>query len=227
MIHILHGENTAKSRETLHQFKDKYSNYEILSYSAPIELTTVKQSIESQSLFSKPRLLILENALSSIGRKKRDDVSDYLAISNDDIDIVLWEGKQLTPGVLGKFKKAKVSIFKYDATLFEFLDSLGLEKKISLSLLHKTLEREAAELVFFMITRHIRILLGLKLNANIPEVSKMAPWIRGKYTRSLSQFTEKKLTKLLMSLFSIEQRWKSGNMDESLVWALDNLILSI
>lgn len=227
MIHILHGENTAKSRAALYQLKDTYKDREILVFSSPVELTTVKQALESRSLFSMQKIVILENTLSAIGRKKRDEVSDYAAQHTGDTDVIFWESKQLTPGILGKFKGAKVSVFKYDATLFEFLDSIGTDKKISIQLLHKTIEREAAELVFFMITRHMRILLALKLNAAIPEISKMAPWMRGKYSKSLARFNEQKLMSLLSNLFIIERAWKSGTMDIPLVDALDNLILSI
>ena len=88
MLTILHGENTVKSREALLASKQDYGNAEIIELLGNVDYTSLKQALESTSLFSDKRLVIIENLFSSKTQKKSDDRIAYIAKSAYDADVV-------------------------------------------------------------------------------------------------------------------------------------------
>lgn len=228
MITIIHGDNTSKSREELVTLKNKLQGQEIVELPGTLTITDFKQAMESQSLFAEKRTVIIENFFSKRGQKKNDDVLSYLAKAPHEIDVIIWEGKQIDGRKLLSFKKADIRVFKYDATLFQFLDSVQPgNARTMIQLLHQTIKREAEDLVFFMLVRQIRLMLALSLHAHIADSEKMAPWQRTKLAQQARRFNAIALVSLMHNCFTIDYRRKSGRSALSLVQQLDILLAKL
>lgn len=225
MLTILHGDNVVKSREALLSIKESYKDAEVIELPGSVDLTTLKQALESSSLFAQKRLVILEN-LFSARTKKTDDRMSYLLSGLYDADVVVWEGKKIDGRTLVSFKKTKIEEFKLDVVLFQFLENIRPgNQNVMLLLLSTLVERESIELIFFMVVRQIRLLLALTANASIPEVMRIAPWQRGKLqAQAKSFFHEETLVRLLHNLFSIEYAVKTGKTELTQRQELDILL---
>ena len=225
MITILHGDNTSKSREELVALKSRLVGQEIIELPGTLTLTDFKQAMESQSLFAEKRTVIIENFFSKRGQKKNDDVLTYLAKAPHEIDVIIWEGKQIDGRKLLSFKKADIRAFKYDATMFQFLDSLRPgNARAMIQLFHQTIQREAEDLVFFMLVRQTRLMFALSVDAAIAETTKMAPWQRSKVAGQARSFSPHQLQTLIQNLHGIDFARKRGKSALSLVQQLDILL---
>ena len=228
MLTILHGENMVKSREALLASKQDYGNAEIIELLGNVDYTSLKQALESTSLFSDKRLVIIENLFSSKAQKKSDDRIAYIAKSAYDADVVLWEGKKIDGRSLVSFKKATIQEFKLDPVLFQFLDSIkpGNQHQM-IALFHILIDKENTEFVFYMIVRQIRLLLADCLGAAIVEVVRQAPWQKQKLHQQAKLFTEEKLIHLMKRLFEIEYYLKRGRWQKTLIQELDILLATL
>lgn len=230
MITILHGENIVASRARLIELRKQKAVQEVVTFASPPQLTDLIQALESKSLFGGERLVILENLLSRMGRKRKDDLVEYLQRGNFATDCILWESKTISPSVLTPFPKGiKVEIFKLHSTLFRFLESLrpGSSQE-SLRLFHESLRRDEVELLFAMLTRQVRFLMLVKIQAfQLAEVQRLAPWQRGKFQAQSRFFTEERLIKLYRELYRLDRDNKSGRLVLPLPATLDILLAEI
>jgi DNA polymerase III delta subunit len=114
--------------------------------------------------------------------------------------------------------------------MFGFLDSILPKKgKNAIEQFHKTLTTEEAEFVFFMMVRHIRMLLALSSPSEdeIDEIKRMAPWQKSKLIKQAQTFSQKNLLDFYNRLFSIDVAMKTGNLATNLVQTIDFLLLSL
>lgn len=228
MLTILHGEQTVKSRQELAQLKSQFARGEIVQFSASVDLTTLTQALESQSLFGGNRLVIVENLLSERRKKKHDDVLTYLQQQRFTTPLILWEDKSLSASQLAGFKNATVKQFKPEAALFAFLDSLKPGYQLTFfPLLQKTRQTEPIELIFFMIVRQVRLLLALKSKAKIPEVMRLAPWQKNKLENQAHAFSYTQLRSLHRGLYTAEYSQKTGQSLFTLNQALDIVLTEL
>ena len=228
MLTILHGDHIVESRKELSQLKETYKDAEVIELGGNVDLPMVKQALESQSLFALKRLVIFENLFASKGDGAKEILS-YLGGGAYDAEVVMWEGKTIDGRRLTPLKKAQVKVFALDKHLFQFLESLRPNNPTrTLSLFHTLLERESVELLFFMVVRQVRLLLGARAHAPIPELSRMAPWQRDKLISQASTFRdEASIVALLEQLFWIEYKQKSGQSGMSLTAQLDIFLSSL
>ncbi len=84
-------------------------------------------------------------------------------------------------------------------------------------------------MVFFMMIRQIRMLLGLiEPTADaIDEVKRMAPWQKSKLQQQADRFEIAELKSLYSKLFEIEKAMKTGNLSMTLPETIDFLLLDI
>ena len=92
MITFIHGDNQVDSRQKLSELVKHAHDKEIVRL-GEISLTDVKQALEATSLFSQDKLVVIENLLG--GKKKNNDVWEYLKKGEYDCDLVLWESKKM------------------------------------------------------------------------------------------------------------------------------------
>lgn len=257
MLTIIHGSDTALSRKYFLDEKQKYHDA-ILLDADKVDLTDLAQLFEGGGLFGETKYLFIEQLLTK--RKKSADFKEilaYLEKNADENTIVLWEGKELERSSLTVLKKAQNKLFKLPQTLFQLLDALQPENsKTLIKLFHQTIATTETELVFFMIIRHIRILLALTnqtslrgVNDNaqrskpneiaalpsvarnyetqIDEIKRLAPWQKSKLQKQAQQFDIDHLLTLYTILFQIEVGQKTGSLTQSLDSAIDFFLLEV
>lgn len=230
MLTIIHGSDTAASRNYFLQEKQRFAKGVLLRGSL-IDLTDLCQLLEGGGLFGDNKQIFIEQFLSE--RKKsaeRDAIISYLKKQGETHEIFLWEGKEFDLRTLAPFKGAVIKTYKLSSTLFAFLDAVKPNNGKQLAqLFHKTLQTTEAEMIFFMLVRQLRILIVLsdKGGENISETLRLAPWQKSKLETQAGLFGENYLKQLYLRLFQIELGQKTGMLSSSLVCAVDFFLLGI
>lgn len=229
MIVVIHGDNIVISRKKLTDLKEGFTGGEVLHLQGDgTSITDVVQVFESQSLFDKRRLIVLERFIETKDKALIASIVNHL--KNDLAhEVIFWEPKEIKKELLALLPKhAEVFFFKQEQLLFQFLDSIwpGNTKKI-LSLLYEVRKREEDELLLYMLVRQFRLLLAMTTHASISEAKRLAPWQQQKLERQARQFGEEKLTLLYKKLFQIERGVKTGTSPFPLNASLDLFLMGI
>ncbi len=228
MITIIHGDDTASSRNYLVEQKDKIKNY--FSFEGKtVTLNDLIQVIESGGLFSDTKILFIENFFSTKNGKDFDKIVKYLKEKDSACTIFFWEERELTKGDLSRFSNARIEVFKIPQTIFAFLDSINPGNGKNLVVLfHKTLENTATDQVMYMIIRQFRFLLSFfDRDDSIEEIKRLAPWQKSKLERQAKLFSLECLKKIYHRLYQIDKAQKTGELKQSLACAIDFLLLDI
>ncbi len=230
MITLIHGTDTASSRKAFLELKDKEKD-SVLINGQNVTLTDLIQYFEGGELFANPKSFFIEQLLSK--RKKSKELDQIITIINSNAhenNIFLWEEKEITPASLKAFKNSADKVYKLPQTLFQFLESIkpGNSKQL-IKLFHETIATADVEMVFFMMVRQVRLLMGVMEFTQDPidEVKKMAPWQKGKLQKQADAFEMEELIKLYSKLFEIEKGMKTGTLPVSLSSTIDFLLLEI
>lgn len=223
---ILHGENVVLSRQELSKVVDHFPGEVTRLEANQLDLTSLKQALESVSLFGQDRLVILENLFSRRASREKENLLRYLK-KNQPENIVLWEGKTIDGRSLNPFSKAEIKKFALTPFVFRFLDSLAPDnQKDSLSLLHRSLNQDPAEMVFYLLARQVRYLI-IALDLGEKGLERMASWQKAKFFRQAKKFDLAKLLWLHQELLRIDYEQKTGQAPLSLSGQLDLLIASL
>lgn len=234
MIYIFHGENITASRDAFIQEKKQHSS--VLSFSgATLTLEQLTQALEGQGLFENDQPIFIEELLSKRKQSKELDSLVSFILNHTSSIINVWESKELTKKQLQAFKDAKIQKFDLPKVLFAFLDSLKPgNSNQSISLFHECLATEEPEFLFFMIVRQFRMLLALiepmtndQQPTAIDEVSRLAPWQKGKLEKQAKSFGTDRLLSVYKKLFEIESGLKTGQLSQPLDAELDLFLLSL
>lgn len=230
MITIIHGTDIASSRKAFLDLRDKEKDA-LLINGQNVTLTDLIQYFEGGELFANPKSFFIEQLLSK--RKKSKELDQLITVLNSnsvDNNIYLWEEKEITPASLKAFKNSASNAYKLPQTLFQFMESIkpGNSKQL-IRLFHKTIATADVEMVFFMMVRQVRLLMGVMEFTNDPidEVKKMAPWQKGKLQKQADAFEMDELKKIYSRLFKIETGMKTGTLAVSLTSTIDFLLLEI
>lgn len=230
MITIIHGTDTANSRKLFLDLKQTEAGSVLITGSS-ITLTDLIQIFEGGELFAERKNFFIEQLL---GKKKKskelDSQINYIADQAASNNIYLWEGIELTKPNLNRFKNPIIRLFKLPQTLFSFLENIrpGNGQKL-IKLFNQTIENSDVEMVFFMMIRQIRILLGLiePTSDSIEEVNRMAPWQKSKLQNQADYFEIEELKIIYSKLFAVEKNMKTGNLATGLSQTIDFLLLTI
>ncbi len=238
MLILIHGDDIVSSRKYFLDQKNKYPDALLLE-GGSVTLTDLAQIFEGGGLFDDSKTVFLEYLISKKSRGHRANAKKptefgslitYLETQSATNTIFLWENKELEKSSSSLFKKAEIKPFKLPQTLFLFLDSIkpGNDKQL-IALFHKTLEASDAEMIFFMLIRQVRLLLGLleQTDEPIDELKRMAPWQKDKLKRQASLFKKEHLIKIYSNLFQLEVGQKTGGLSSPLTSAIDFLLLEI
>lgn len=207
---IIHGTNVLETRNQLQIIKSKYQ--EIISLDGKkVALTEILQALETATFDGTARLVVLENLLS--GKIKHDDIIGYLLKNDFKNDLVIWEEKENKSKDLQNLsRKAQVIQLNLSTLLFKFMDNLLPASSNILPLYNELIEKESAELIFFMLKRHLRSLLLSRFSqpAKPMDFSQLLPWQLAKLTKQASLFDQTKLKILYKDLLKIEYEVKAG-----------------
>ncbi len=227
MVTILHGENLVASREKLVELlksaKDKNLSIDRME-AKNLNRAELETKLVKQDLFGSKRLVVIEG-LHSLPRSKQKTQLIEL-IQSAEIELILWEKRDLTKTMLKKLPEAEVHHFKLSNALFNWLDSLrgdGRQLKNQLKKLHQALERENPYLCFIMLARQLRLLIQLKENNRPPG----APWMINKLEKQAETFTLNQLLKLHQDLVKIDQAHKTSTSQLNLAQELDLLLINL
>jgi DNA polymerase III delta subunit len=230
MMLILHGSNLPASRQALTSQKEtaKTKGSEIIELiGKSLDLTSLKQALESTSLFGQDRLVTIEGLFSLPKSKNKETLLDYLKKEKFTAELVIWEQAQIDGRALRFFgSKAQIRLFKLPALIFKFLDSLSpRNSKESLRLFQELKKSEPAELVFYLLARRTKDLLIAK------DLGKKglegAPWQQGRLLHQAAPFSLEELLRLHRRLLKLDWEQKTGRAVMGLSESLDLLLLNL
>lgn len=206
-IIVLHGDDSVKSYERLTKFIDsaKKRGWEIITDEFP----------NTPSLFGLDRLIIYR---------------DYKLLSKQDIKnfdkfdgtLVVYHDSELPQTFLKQMPTDfKMEKFELPKILFVFLESFypGNADR-ALRLFHDLLKNTVAELISFMLARHLKDLYWIKVD---PKSSQFPAWRAGKLISQASKFKDGKLELIINKLAEIDIKVKSSKAD--LTTSLDLLMV--
>lgn len=234
MITILHGENTEESRtkrfELVQQAK-KDSKEIVYLEGKNADLEHLIGSLETASLFSDTRLVVIDGLIASLRKgKKRDEIISYLKKGAFDADLLLWEPKGVARNIISlkRFKHVSVEECKLPTTIFAFVDALGTTNTAgTLSYFDTAVKTTAPEVVFSMIVRQFRLMIGLTLDASISETKRLAPWQRGKLIKQAEGIGKNPLISHYKQLLTIDYLLKTGRSSIDLTKHIQKFIITL
>ncbi|MBP6882156.1 MAG: hypothetical protein KBC15_01230 [Candidatus Levybacteria bacterium] len=230
MITIIHGDDIASSRNYLNDIKSKFPEGIQISPES-LNMTDLSQRIDGGGFFETEKVIIIEQLyVKRKAKKEFEAIVEYLKSKTLENEIYIWENKELDKKSLSLFNHPTIKTYKLPQTLFFFLDAIkpGAGKEL-VRMYHETLKTTDAEMVFFMLIRHIRLLLALQTPSSetIDEAKRLAPWQQGKVARQAKLFSESQLLQIHEQLFTLDKEQKTGELSMPLNLAIDILLLQI
>ena len=228
MLTIIHGDNIKDSRDFYLQLKQKMTEG-ITLQGDKINITDLTEAVEGSGLFVENKEVFIENLFSKRRSGKELDVLIEFLNNHLKSSIVLWEQKQVTKPQQKKLTGAIIKEFAYPQTLFHMMDALiPLNGKKLVLLYQQTLQHIEPEIILFMITKQVRLLLALKENSatNITELSIMQ-WQKPKLLKQSQLFNKEQLLSLHRKLFDFDWQYKTGNLTQPLPDTLDFFLAEI
>ncbi len=230
---ILHGDNTAQSRNKLAQIIDakKSENYHITRLEAKkITPAIIEETIGSTSLFDDKKLIIIEELHSLPRSKNKTNLIDQLSASQqltaNSQELVIWEKRSLTKTMLKKFPEAKVFEFKTSNHLFKWLDLINGKKNSQTEMLKtfkQAIKSDGEFMCFTMLIRQIRLLITAKDGGEI----KGPPFVVKKIQNQSRSFSLDQLLKIHDQLLNIDTKQKTSTTSQSLEQNIDLLLLTM
>lgn len=206
---IIHGDNLVTSRNRLQAFLGTFRGEIIRLEGKLLDLTALKQSLESKSLFGQEKLIVIENLFSLRSSLRKDMILSYLKQELPE-NLVIWEGVKIDGRRLLPFSKAKVEKYEIGKIIFRFLDSLEPNNTRNLiGLFHQALTLDSPELIMFLLERQIRLLI---IAADLGEkgLNGTLSWKKTILIRQAKKFKLNQLIRLYLKLLNIEYNQKTG-----------------
>jgi hypothetical protein len=211
MITLIHGDHIEASRNELNRIRDTAKDREIRALDGrTIDDGMLIQALESSSLFSVGTLVVIERLFGKIGRNTKR-IAAYASILNNakDVDVVIWEEKELGPSIVKQLNGMTNRLFALPPQIFAFLDGIRPRNAKQLLPLYASLiKEEAPELVSAMLVKRVRLLIQLK-DHQIP--SGVSPWQISRLTTQTKSFTMEQLTAMYKKLHDIEVLLRTGS----------------
>jgi DNA polymerase III delta subunit len=201
-IFVIHGEDILGSYARLTKFtaEAKKRNWEISDYSI--------EAVTTPSLFGKERFFVLKD-FKLLTKNHINILSKYPG------NLVIYFEGELPAAFLNSLPKdAKKELFELPKIIFRFLETF------SLKLFHQLIESQPPELVFSMLSRHLRDLYWVKVDSR---GSNFPSWKLGKLKSQASKFSEQELGQIIERVSDIDYEVKTGKAD--IITALDLLII--
>jgi len=210
---ILYGDDVSASREVLYKImmEAKATDKEVIELDGrSVDLTSVKQAFETQSLFGSDRLVVIENVLSGQQSVRKKEIVSYLQQCQSD-ELVIWEGQTVR---LGKaWSKGVGQEFKLPQALFSWLDGMAHgSAKANLNLYQEVAKTQSPEMLMVMMSRRLRQLWMVKTDKVevLEKVEKQRDWQIRKLQKQAGRFSANQLTGLLDAIVAYDLARKSG-----------------
>jgi hypothetical protein len=229
MITILHGEQHVRSRASLTtQLERARTQGKQVTRLEPKQLDekSLSVALQTQSLFGEERVIVIEELHSLPKSKKKDALLQALAAEgkNAELDIILWEKKQLTATELKVFPAAKSEVFPLAKVMFTWLGSLTgsqlpAQKTKMVKLLQESEASDGEQFCFAMLARQVRMLIEAKemvVGATNPKLISQA-----------KNFSWQQLLSLHKQIVLIDQKVKTSNTPFTLTGQLELLLSTL
>ncbi len=227
MITLIHGDDIATSRNYLQKLRSEASGIVLLD-GEKSNIEEIAQNISGTTLFGDAPTIIIENLL--VGKKKKDLQDQIIAYlkSNKDVKVIFWEDAVVSKTAYAKLPKVESHEFSLPKSLFSFLDNIYPNNARLIPLFHQALEGSEPEMLFFMMTRQIRLLLAvLEPSPDAIDEMKRLTWQLPKLQKQARLFGKENLLKTHAKLFQIEKGMKTGGLTMSLTGTIDFFLLEL
>ena len=210
MIRIIHGENTVKSREKLHELASDYveSGSTVVRIDGKqLDEKLLEEYLGSQELFITQKAFIIEELHSLPVSKKRTALIQKIT-EEQTHDVVIWEKKTLTAKMISAFPRPEVFEYKTSKILFTWLETLGLKTNPAqkLTYLHQAIAADSDHFCFIMLCWYVRLLIQAKTD----EVSTAPPFMKSKLKKQAQFFSLEKLLSFHAELLAYDQGQKTS-----------------
>src|SRR5258708_7001683 len=212
-ISLIHGENSTKAYEKFRQLIDssKKKGFDI------VQINDIKKIVR-QSLFEEKIVFVLN-------KPSKIKLNDWKWFTKNapkyNSNLLIYNDGNLPSLILRAFpKEASIEKFDLPKIIFTFLDSFWPgNSKNALKLLNELVINEPIELVFHLLSRHVRDLYWVKVSADSLEIPD---WRKSKIKNQSDKFSLEVLSKVINELAEIDVKSKTSN--EDLKSSLDILI---
>lgn len=224
---ILHGEHELNSRARLIELTSaaKQNGTQVIWLDGK-KLTTadLELALGSDTLFANPKLLVIEQVFAGPKSKRKDDLAKALGlISDQTVEVIIWEAKTLTATQLKTLANPKQELFKLSNAVFTWLDALSpaqATKAKQQQLFTAAVAAESAEFCLIMLIRQLRLLIQAKENT----LTSLPPFMIGKIKKQADAFTLEQLLSLHAAVFGIDKRQKTGTSPANTCQELEVLL---
>lgn len=229
MIVLLHGDDTEASRSALVELKKQFADADVRFLNGKtVDEGLLTTALESSSLFAKDALVVIENFLTSLGKKTKR--LDFFAAALNHVPqtstVILWEQKEIGVATVKRLgQNVDARLFKIPPVIFTFLDELRPSNaKQLLMLLNQVREHTAAEIIFALLVRRLRQLLQLS-GGIVPQ--GLQGWQAGRLTKRARFFTMEQLMAMEHQLLSAEYSVKTGTSPLTLTQHMEQAIIHL
>lgn len=156
MIYIFHGDNQFESRRSFSDHLDQIKNADIFRLdSKNIDIDRVNLFLQESSLFNTKKVLSISNLFAT--NKSIIDQINKLINQSQNVDVVIWQDKTLTPTQIKIFKNAQVKNFPLDNKLFTCLNAIKPKNLIRvIPLYHQVLDLGLYDLLLYFLKNNFR-----------------------------------------------------------------------
>ncbi|OGH47754.1 MAG: hypothetical protein A3A51_04955 [Candidatus Levybacteria bacterium RIFCSPLOWO2_01_FULL_39_10] len=225
MITFIHGDDVVSSRN----YFLKQKNDNSITFDAEnLSIIELLQSLQGEGLFGNSKSIFIDNLFTQKGVKNLNEITQVLKEKNN-ADVYIWSNKILGAKVLSEFPRCDSKLFKIPQNIWAFLDGIRPSDSRNVILFHKALNETDPEIVFAMIIRQFRLMIGLLDDSgkSIDEVKRLAPWQKSKFIKQAGLFGTNKLKAVYKKLYEIDKSSKTGTTGLTLSQNIDNLLLEI
>lgn len=229
MIYIIHGDDNSASYRRLQDLTTKMQKLTHFDCEKG-QLKDLELLLDSQELFAEKKTVVIENP-KKISTKQADEFTRLVNQfeQNKLGDIIIYSETSLDEKFVSKLNKPMIFVHQLPKLFFQFLDSLSPSTyKKALLILSQMRNNTEDEQIFYALIKRVRLLIMFKLSdkQEFSELSKMAPWQKGKIQKQADCWTLNGLLDFYKKLFETEIDLKSSGIANSLSDRLDNLIAS-
>lgn len=215
MIIVLHGDDTAASRQRLAQLLADFKDYLKVYLPQKAGENELEEAIFAQDLTNPKKLTVAENYLTGTPKIP----TKILQAVPEDLVCIFWEKTTLPPLKVSSLTKiAHTELFKHKTPLFTFLDSLAPRSKAPIILLAQL----KSESLLWQLQNRTLLLILSKLNTGAKSAVKITgrnilDWQWDKIKYQASKFSLEGLLAFYGATLRIDLFIKSGktNLPES------------
>jgi len=204
MIYIFHGDNQLESRKSFSDHLDQIKDADILRLdSKNIEIDKVNLFLQESSLFGTKKVLSISNLFAT--NKSIIDQINKLINQSQNVDVVIWQDKTLTPTQTKIFKNSQIKSFALNNKLFSCLNTIK-PKNLSqvIPLYHQVINLGLYDIFLYFLKNNFR-----------------------KQLTTYSKFDESITRKVYLQLIELDFKNKTGELSIPKELALERIITNL